>query len=160
MAKEEADREDLLGEASGLSPRAELRFESFSEPILIGFRGAAVSVYVGQNPVYHFNSAGELRRAYRDGLLYKAVESQLVSLNQLRTDEHVFLMKRELDRQRTRDFCDDVTRCVDQLRTGLKQGKFELQGQVPAEEEVVERITQWLDAMPDLIQVAQRPNVE
>ena len=74
------NREDLLREATALVERIELvphrdrQFDA-SEPIVVGFRAdGALSIFFGDDPVYQFNAAGELRRAYCDGLLFKAVQ--------------------------------------------------------------------------------------
>ena len=70
MARDESDREDLLREATALVERIELAPADAAddEHIVAGFRrDGALSIYFGADPVYHFNSAGELRRAYCDG---------------------------------------------------------------------------------------------
>ncbi len=82
MARDEQDREDLLREATALVERVELAptDNEAGEHIVIGFRaGGAASVYFGGDTAYHFNSDGELRRAYADGLLYKADIGRLTS---------------------------------------------------------------------------------
>ena len=82
MAREEADREDLLGDATAFVERIEWRLPSGdptaqSDPpgqiVFAGFRADdAVSFYFDADPVYHFNAAGQLRRAFCQGLLLKA----------------------------------------------------------------------------------------
>ena len=75
MARRESDREDLLREATALVERAELTIEGFDEPIVVGFRrDGSASFFFGADPVYQFNTAFELRRAFVVGLLYKAEE--------------------------------------------------------------------------------------
>ena len=66
MAREEADREDLMREATALVQRAE--FSAGGKPVFVGFRtNGAASVFFDSDPVYQFNSNGELRRAFVAG---------------------------------------------------------------------------------------------
>lgn len=58
MAREEADREDLLDEGRALVDRAAFAVAPFAEPVFIGFRwDGAASVFFGPDRVYHFNAA-------------------------------------------------------------------------------------------------------
>ena len=67
MARNEADREDLMREAVALTERVELFVPGFEELITIGFRSnGAMSIFVGQDPVYQFDPSGRLRRAFAD----------------------------------------------------------------------------------------------
>src|SRR5688500_7447259 len=98
MARHESDREDILREAAALVERAELVVPGENEPVVIGFRtGGAASVFFGGDPVYQFNSQGELRRAFVRGLLYKAERGRLVELRRERTSHETSLIRRELD---------------------------------------------------------------
>src|SRR6186713_1143176 len=97
MAREEHDREDLLREATAMVERASLRVGFFAEPVFVGFRrDGSVSFYFGGDPVYQFNAAGELRRAFCDGALYKAVRGELVEMHRERTDAETRLVSRSL----------------------------------------------------------------
>ncbi|MEZ6044739.1 MAG: hypothetical protein R3C11_03990 [Planctomycetaceae bacterium] len=44
----------------------------------------AAFLYLGPDPVYHFDAAGRLKRAYVEGLLYRTQESTLARLERLR----------------------------------------------------------------------------
>jgi len=73
MAREEEPREDLLREATALVERVELQIEGFAETIVAGFRrDGAASFYFGQDFVFQFNTANQLRRGYVEGRLFKA----------------------------------------------------------------------------------------
>src|SRR5262245_37512289 len=86
MARHEQDREDLIREATALIDRCELVDLSGGDPWVVGVRaGGAVSIYLGSDPVYHFNSAGQLRRAFVDGELWTAERGRLVRLARRRT---------------------------------------------------------------------------
>src|SRR5512134_1308657 len=98
MARQESEREDLLREATALVERAELQLPSFAEPIVVGFRsGGAASFFFGSDPVYQFNSTGQLRRAFVAGKLLKAERGRLVALARERTAEEVALVRTGLD---------------------------------------------------------------
>jgi hypothetical protein len=90
MARDEQDREDFLAEATALVERAELRVAGEAESATIGFRrNDAASVFFGGDAAYHFKSSGELRRAFHQGLLYKAERTRLVSLGNWKTGQNV-----------------------------------------------------------------------
>src|SRR3954447_14030342 len=98
MARHESDREDLLREATALVERVELKVAGFEEPIVVGFRrNGSASFYFGAESVYQFNTARELRRAYIDGVLYKAEQGRLVSLTRERGENAVSMFRVELD---------------------------------------------------------------
>ena len=81
MSLQEHDREDLIAEATALRTRAEVRAPGFSEPVVLGLRdGGSLSVYFGADPVYHFDAAGALRRAFVDGVLYRSQGASLARL--------------------------------------------------------------------------------
>jgi hypothetical protein len=156
----EVDREDLLAEATALVDRVELAVAGSAEPVVIGFRAqGAASIYFGADPAYHFNSNGELRRAYCDGLLYKAEQGRLVALDRRRTDVAVELVRQVLSEAEQAAF---VLRIADELRRlhgQLAAAQFQVRGQVSSGGNVIERVRTWLDAMPLPPAVARRPNV-
>src|SRR6201999_1137217 len=94
MAREEEARENLLREAVALIARVELKVEGFDEPVVGGFRkDGAASFFFGQQIVYQFNQAGELRRGFFNGKLFKAEDRQLVELTRERIDGNVNLLR-------------------------------------------------------------------
>jgi len=160
MARKEADREDLLREATALVERVEVKVAGFEEPIVVGFRrDGSASFFFGADPVYQFNTARELRRAYIGGLLYKAERGRLVSLTRERSEAAVFLNRTQLNKN---DAEAIVKRLGDQLRAlhvALSVGQFSIAGQVPAGADVVRRISDWLTAIPQPVPIARAPNV-
>ncbi|HWB12922.1 MAG TPA: hypothetical protein VG826_27100 [Pirellulales bacterium] len=148
MARDEHDREDLLAEATALVERAELRIAGESEPVVMGFRrDGSASAYFGAEPAFHFNGAGELRRAFDQGLLYKAERRRLVSLKRERVPGAVQLLRHELTDEETRLFFEELARRFTRLRSALAQGDWRLIGRVPASSDVVARIRHWLDRL-------------
>ena len=108
MARDESSREDLLREATALVERIELRITApisaahdRDDHVVVGFRAnGAASFFFGDDPVYQFNSAGQLRRAYCGGLLFKATHGRLVSLQRVRQAERDAAAQSSADRQR------------------------------------------------------------
>jgi hypothetical protein len=158
MARQEQEREDLLHEAVALVERAELRISEWPEAVLIGFRrDGAASIYFGAGPAYHFTSEGALRRAYADGLLYKAERGRLASLRRQRLTAEVQLLRHDLTERETAGFLRDLSLRTGELRDRLRAGQFELVGQAPTGGDVVGRIARWLDALKLPPPVAQSP---
>src|SRR4051812_13576909 len=101
MAREESSREDLLREATALVERIELIPDSSGEltgtRIVAGFRrDGALSIFFGDDTVYQFNAASELRRAYCDGKLFKAARGRLAALKRVRTEHELQLVRHDL----------------------------------------------------------------
>lgn len=80
MARESEDREDLFAEARALEPRIEWLATGSSLPIVLGLRGAALSIYYTSDLVDHFNAMSELRRAFRSGEIVKSEAGQLIGM--------------------------------------------------------------------------------
>jgi hypothetical protein len=168
MAREESDREDLLREATALVERIELRpangtaaagHADAAESIVIGFRAnGAISFFFGADPVYQFNAAGELRRAYCDGLLFKAVRGRLVSLERVRTQNEVQLLKRELSDDDQTAFVARMRQRLVLLNQELNSGSLEIVGQVPQHSDILGRVRSWL-AEHDATAIADSPRV-
>src|SRR4051794_4315307 len=120
MARTESDREDLLREATALVERVELQVDGLEQPIVVGFRrDGCASFFFGAEAVYQFNSAGELRRGYIDGLLYKAVGGRLISLKRERTGTAVTLQRLELDADQIAAILESASADLHQLSTAL-----------------------------------------
>lgn len=158
MSRHEADREDLLSEATALVHRAELRIEGFAEPIVIGFRrDGAATVFVGQDPVFQFNSAGQLRRGYVGGRLLKADRGRLAALTRQRQMDAVVLLRHDLDDTETAAFLALAEQTLSRIRGQLAEGRFKLLGEVPADGESVARIRRWLGELPASLKIATSP---
>ncbi len=158
MSRRESDREDLLREATALVERAEIRIPGESEPIVVGFRrDGSASFFFGADPVYQFNSAGELRRVFIKGLLYKAERGQLVCLRRKRTEIEVALIRTELNTAEARALLADAHDRLTSLQQALLSDSFTIRGQVPPNADLISRIRDWLAEIPSPIQVAQGP---
>ncbi|MGI8979445.1 MAG: hypothetical protein ACR2FY_09480 [Pirellulaceae bacterium] len=155
MSRQESDREDLLREATALVERVELRLPEQPESIVAGFRrDGSASFFFGQSPVYQFNSRRELRRAFVDGLLYKADNGQLVEMRRERTAVAVELRSRPLRDDESAKFLVDAENWLSNLRDALAAGTVDVIGQVPIEQDVAARVTAWLEELPAKIVLA------
>jgi hypothetical protein len=174
MARDKSAREDLLREATALVERIELRAHditrrttstgSASAPfagghIVAGFRASGgLSIFFGEDPVYQFNAAGELRRAYCNGMLYKAARGRLVSLRRERHHDAVQLVSRELTAHEQHEFVLRMQHDLQDLARELNHGGYTIVGQVPPEADVLSRVRAWLSAH-DGLPIAASPRV-
>jgi len=159
VAKQEQDREDLLREATALVERAEIAADSLPEPVTFGFRkDGCASFYFGADPAYHFNTAGELRRAYIDGRLLKAERGRLVSLERRRAEGEVQLMRHELAPAQAEELLQSMGRHLRRLQEVLDSGRYQLVGSVPEDADVCSRALAWLEQLQEPVTVAARPH--
>jgi hypothetical protein len=161
MSEIESDREDLLREATALVQRAELIVEGFPEPVVMGFRAqGAASIFLGGEPVYQFNAAGRLRRAYDRGRLVKAERGRLVSLTRHRTSTEVRLLRHELSGEDAMAFLEEARERLARLGAALANGKYRCVGQVPPGTDTPARMAAPLAAWAKGIEVARTARVE
>jgi hypothetical protein len=154
MARDESDREDLLREATALVERVE--FTSACNPgcgnIVAGFRaGGGLSIYFGQDPSYQFNLAGELRRAFVDGLLVKAECGKLVALERVRQAQEVNLVRHPLSDTQQAEFLFQMRQQLRSLTANCDVSKLTIIGQMPPGADVLGRVLaeiKRLDAAP------------
>jgi hypothetical protein len=162
MAREESSREDLLREATALVERFELVPHSDDlgcSRVVAGFRrDGALSLFFDEDPVYQFNAVGELRRAYCDGWLLKAVGGRLVAMQRVRTQDQVQLVSHELSEAEKASMLAQMAEYLRKLAVLLDDKSFEIAGQVPSDAEVPDRLRNWLATHPRW-SVARRPNV-
>lgn len=159
MARSESDREDLLREATALVERAELQIPGEPEPVTVGFRaGGSLSIYFGGDPVVQFNAAGQLRRAFIDGLLYKAERGRLVALRRERTEQEVVLQRQEVGDHEQALLLDTIRQRLTRLRTAVEHHEFMLVGEVSSTTGVAARVAKWLAEITEPLRVASRPN--
>jgi hypothetical protein len=152
MAQEESDREDLLREATALVERVELvpMGTATGGHIVAGFRaGGALSIYFGTDPVYHFNSHGELRRAFSGGLLIKAEAGRLVSLDRRRQAHQVQLVRRDLASEEQLEFLANMSGRLREMAEVMASREFTVVGQVPADVDVAGRVIEFLSRYPN-----------
>jgi hypothetical protein len=157
MTRHEQDREDLMREATALVERVELRLPREDETVVVGFRrDGSLSVYFGADPVYQFNAAGELRRAYVGGLLYKAERGRLVELTRVREPARVVLLRRELDDERQRMFLTAMSARLAACAEALRTGPYAVAAHEPGGRDILPRVRAWLEERSEAV-VARTP---
>ena len=141
MARNEVDREDLIREAVALPERVELQLPGFAELITIGFRvTSAMSVFIGQDPVYQFDPEGRLRRAYVAGFLYRSEHSTLARLQRLRTVSETQLLRHDLNPEELGLFQKAMTEPLAAIATQVTSRTVDILRAVPGDSELLPKI--------------------
>jgi hypothetical protein len=151
MARHEADREDLMREATALVRRCELQVPGLRENVIAGLRaGGGLSIYFGPDPVYHLDEASRLRRAYAGGSLYRRQGTTLARLERNRTAAATELIRHDLDGAELAEFRAELCRRLELLADSLRAGNVVLLNSVPQGDdlrpELLERIERFLAA--------------
>lgn len=161
VAREPQQREDLMRDAHALVERAEIVWHPDEPPLIAGKRRAgAVSLFFGEDPVYHFTSEGKLRRAYVAGLLYKAEGGRLFEIERVRVPGAVEMRSRPLTATEEAHFLGAMTVKLRQALDAFDRGAHAVVAQYPAEGTVARSLFQFVRqrlAGPTII--AQSPHV-
>lgn len=141
MARNEADREDLMREAVALTERVELFVPGFEELITIGFRSnGAMSIFVGQDPVYQFDPSGRLRRAFVDGFLYRSQHSGLARLERVRNESEVQLLRCDLSLSECAAFRQAMKDTLSRILSQLQEKTVRVQRCVPETMDLLQKL--------------------
>jgi hypothetical protein len=109
-----------MREATALVERVALRVPVCAEPVIAGFRAnGALSIYFGADPVYQFDPAGRLRRAYVGGKLYRSQGTTLAELVRRRGAGQTVLSRRDLESPELAAFLDRMAERLAGLRQCL-----------------------------------------
>src|SRR5436190_17503305 len=123
MARHEAEREDLMAEATALRERIEYSVPGLSEPVVAGFRESGQwSIYFGSDPVYHFAADGALRRAFLEGDLFRSQGTTLARLTRVRTGDEVQLVRHDLAAAELEQFADRMKERLASLKGAIETG--------------------------------------
>jgi hypothetical protein len=132
MSRQEAEREDLMAEATALRERIEYRIPGFAEPVVAGFRTSGQwSLYFGSDPAYHFVADGALRRAFLAGDLYRSQGATLARLVRTRTGEEVQLVRHDLTVAELSQFMARMSADLACLKTAIETESARVARQVP-----------------------------
>jgi len=105
MALHEEDKEDLMRDAVALRNRIEWDVPDEPHAVVTGLRAdRSLSVFFGQDPVFHFNPAGQIRRAFVNGFLYRAQGQTLARLARERTPTETLLVRNDLEAEKLDEF--------------------------------------------------------
>lgn len=129
MARHEADKEDLIADATALIERAEYcrsGSSSAAEMVTVGFkRDGSLSLYFEQDPFYQFTADGLLRRAFESGFLYRSQDNTLARLERKRSEQQTTLQRSELTPSELEDFRHRMLQHVNSLLRLLESGEYE-----------------------------------
>jgi hypothetical protein len=150
MARQDADREDLFGEAAALVERAELSLPEMVEPLTAGRRRTGGwSTYFGGDPCYHFDEQGRLRRAFAEGRLYRTQGATLAELERVRTADQTELRRRDLTPAELARFLETARHRLAELGAAIGQGTIQVERVFPEGAIVTEKLEQALSHILD-----------
>ena len=148
MPRHEEDREDLIREAIALPDRVELCVTGFEVPVTIGFRtNSAMSIFIGQDPVYQYDPNGRLRRAFVGGLLYRSQHSTLAMMRRARTETQTVLLRTDLGDAELALFREAMKSVLNVLHQKLTALEFRTLRCVPESVDHISRILAALEAV-------------
>lgn len=127
MSRHEADREDLFAEFRSAQMKWEVRCPDWPEPIVLGIRkNQRLSIYLGQDPCFHFDEADRLQRAFVSGALYRTQGRTLAKLVRQRDPATTTLLRTDLSDSQRDQFLADATTSIRTLSAALTQGEFDI----------------------------------
>jgi hypothetical protein len=146
MARHSQDREDLLRDAKALVPRIMLRTTILDKTcdVFAGFRSDSLSMYFDSDPAYHFNSRGELRRAFVNDQIIKAVKGKLFIWEPVRKPDEVTMRSQLMTVEEMVDFSENWKRRFNALNKALDERTFDLVGQFPEDVDAMRKLQSWL----------------
>jgi hypothetical protein len=146
MARNEADREDLMAEATAFRRRAELIVAGETDPVVAGVRdNGNWSVYFGPDPVYGFDAESRLRRAFVRGQLYRSQGETLARLRRVRTDETSELQRHDLESHELESFLAEMAARLRSFQAALANRSFQIVKQVPVDGDLVATLVAAID---------------
>ena len=159
MGRLQQDRENLLTEAVKLGERGELEFGSDAESLVVGFRPCGSgSLFFGPDPAYHFNARDELRRAYVQGIRFKAEHGRWAVLTRVPSGNRLQLAAHDLTSDELAEFSAEFARRWQSLGEALALGNYRVVGQEPSGGDIVARLRSWLPRLALPLRIAEQPH--
>lgn len=141
----EADREDLLAEAVNLPERIEMQILGIDNPVTIGRNRLGFwSFYFGPEPVYRFDTELRLRRAVRDGKLYRTQGTTLAELTRVRLEEETQLQRRDLTVGELDDLLASIRQEMIGVQDALAESRFTALREVGTSDEFLTQLQEFL----------------
>ncbi len=132
--RHESDREDIMREATAMRRRVSLSVNGLPTPVVAGFRSNGFfSIYFDQDPVYQFNADGQLRRAYRNGFLFRTQGDTLARLERTRSQTETVLLRTDLTDIELSEFIAEMKRFLCQLLEANGEDRVQILEAVPGE---------------------------
>ena len=120
---------EALFETGAIYGRRTLLRQSGGDPVFIGFKPGAFSVYFGDAPIFHFDRDGRWQRAFLDGLHYlKGLDAQVHTIDRIREGESLVLRRKALTDAEIAGADALVRAMALDLIEALKAGRFEASG--------------------------------
>jgi len=142
-------------------PRVQLEFIAGhqQETVFAGFRGVgALSLYFDSDPVYHFNSSNQLRRAYVEDHIIKAEAGRLIALTREQSQTSSELLRHQMSDAEEQQFCQSLSTHLAKLKEILLAKQYTVVGQVPEEGDAVGQLQSWLEELRE-VTIADSPRV-
>ena len=137
MAHCEDDREDIMREATAMPRRVEFTVTG-TLTVVAGFRQTGwFSLYVDQDPVYHFTADGRLRRGFVQGLLYRSQGNCLARLSRRRAAGVSELIRSDVGDAELDEFLMQMHNCCRQIHSAITQGDLRVLGCVPTDDDAL-----------------------
>ncbi|MCC9609480.1 hypothetical protein LOC68_05000 [Blastopirellula sp. JC732] len=160
MAQSEEDREDLMQEATALVRRGEYAAPQEVEVVTIGYRqNGALSIFFGQDPVYQFNDAGQFRRGYIDGELFKADGGRLVCMRRQRDGKKTTLVSTSLSDVDQAEVIVKMEWRLNELAESIEEQETTCNEVIPDDANVAGEFLEWWRQKQMNIDIAPAPNV-
>ena len=154
--------EDIMVESVALVDRIEFQCDAIgSEPIVVGFRrNGAMSLFIGDEEVYHFNSTGQWRRGFWCGCLLKADQGQLAELTRDRGRTETILRRVDLSDGQQQEHTDRLGQRAIRLCDALNRNQIRVTRQInETGDDLRSRMRAAFDRLSRGIQIAQSPRV-
>lgn len=125
MARQSADRDDLFADLTACSARWELNWSLSEQSLVVGLReNGWLTVYFDQDCYYQFNVQGQLRRAYRDGELYRSQGTTLARLKRERNANESLLLRADLNVRELQQFRKEMSAAFQHILVELEANRL------------------------------------
>ncbi|EMI46611.1 hypothetical protein [Rhodopirellula sp. SWK7] len=161
MAREEANREDLLAEGVNLPERGRVTDPEDDREFVLGWRNqTALSVFDGADPVFQFNTNGQLRRVYLDGHKLAADAGRLSQLTRMAMPNgQIKLQPHPLTDEQQRQVCDRLAESKAALSQTLDNSLGRIETIGLDADEFLSRVRRWYKDSTS-VTIADSPHVD
>ena len=116
---------ECLFEAGALYGRRALLRGDSGDPVFVGIKPAAFSIYFGDAPIFHFDRDGRWQRAYVDGLHYlKGLDGSVRTIDRVREGANLVLRRKTLDAPEAGRFDALVRSTALDMLAGVDAGRY------------------------------------
>ncbi len=157
MAIRENDREDLLRDAVNLPNRGQAVIRDAQ--VVVGFRAAKqASFFFGSDPVFQFNAAKQLRRAYFGGERLAARDGQLMRLAKQSSGGRLQLLETPLTEDEQASALKVLQKWLDETERSFCSDASSWQVCEESPGQFLGLARQWFDELDGHVDIADTPN--